>query len=50
MTKTNTDIADLHKILEELCNSVNKNEKGTLQETIKSVFTVFGSDRSTHRK
>ncbi|MDD2736012.1 MAG: XrtA-associated ATPase [Desulfuromonadaceae bacterium] len=50
ITKTNTDISDLHKILEELCNSVTRNEKGTLQETIKSVFTVFGSDRSTHRK
>jgi putative secretion ATPase (PEP-CTERM system associated) len=50
ITKTNTDISDLHKILEELCNSVTRNEKGTLQETIKSVFTVFGSDRSTRRK
>ena len=50
ITKTNTDIVDLHRILEELCNSVSKNEKGTLHETLKSVFTTFGSDRSTHGK
>jgi putative secretion ATPase (PEP-CTERM system associated) len=50
MTKTNADIVDLHRILDELCNSVTKNEKGTLQETLKSVFTAFGGDRSTSRK
>ncbi|MEI6828072.1 MAG: XrtA/PEP-CTERM system-associated ATPase [Desulfuromonadales bacterium] len=50
MAKTNADIVDLHKILEELCNSVTKNEKGTLQDTLKSVFTAFGGDRATHRK
>ena len=50
MAKTNTDIADLNRILDELCNSVTKNEKGTLQETLKSVFTAFGGERSTSRK
>ena len=50
MAKTNTDIVDLHRILDELCNSVTKNEKGTLQETIKSVFTAFSGDRSIPRK
>ncbi len=50
MAKTNADIIDLHRILEELCNSVTRSEKGTLHETLKSVFTVFGGDRSTQRK
>ena len=50
MAKTNADITDLHRILEELCNSVARNDKGKLHETIKSVFTVFGSDRPTQRK
>ena len=49
MAKTNADIIDLHRILEELCNSVTRSEKGTLHETLKSVFTVFG-DRTTQRK
>ena len=50
MTKTNADIIDLHRILEELCNSVTKSEKGTLHEALKSVFTAFGGDKSTPRK
>ncbi len=50
MAKTNADIIELHRILEELCNSVTRSEKGTLHETLKSVFTAFGGDRSTQRK
>jgi putative secretion ATPase (PEP-CTERM system associated) len=49
MAKTNADITDVHKILEELCTSI-KNAKGTRHDTLKTVFSVFGGDKSTHRK
>lgn len=48
--KSNADITELQRILEELCTSVTKNGKDSLQEAIKSFFIAIGGDKSTQRK